>query len=151
MVSQPPYELELFQTYGPFECAIQWTRTSWSGWPIGSLVIITALIIVKIEVFAPIPNANVSTATTVKPGFFRRFRQPVANVLNQPLKESDLIHVAHSSQNFVERWSPHVKRNTPLVVRRFQSIRRPKRDLVTSNINVGMPRPAVGKTPRRAD
>lgn len=32
--------------------------------------------IVKIAVFAPIPSASVTTATTVKPAFFNSMRRP---------------------------------------------------------------------------
>ena len=37
---------------------------------------ISALMTLKIAVFAPIPKPNVNTATSVNPGFFKSIRQP---------------------------------------------------------------------------
>ena len=51
-------------------------RTSWSGSEKGSGRSISASIALKIAVFAPMPSASVSTATTVKPGLFRSERAP---------------------------------------------------------------------------
>jgi hypothetical protein len=50
-------------------------RTSRSGLRYGSGRSNTALTTLKIAVLAPMPNASVSTATAVKPGFFSNWRK----------------------------------------------------------------------------
>src|SRR6266513_5015913 len=50
-------------------------RTSRSGSRYGSGRSNTALTTLKMAVFAPMPSASVSTATAVKPGFFRSWRK----------------------------------------------------------------------------
>src|SRR2546428_12061524 len=51
------------------------TWTSSCGFRTGSDRSMSVLITEKIAVFAPMPSASVSTATAVKPGFFRSWRR----------------------------------------------------------------------------
>src|SRR5205807_9694090 len=55
----------------------------------------TASTMLKIAVFAPMPNASVSTATAVKPGFFSNWRKAKRRSLN-------IARRAH--QSFASRW-----------------------------------------------
>src|SRR6185295_4854502 len=62
--------------------------TSRSGSLKGKGLISTALIRLKIELFAPIPNASVRTATTVKPGLFASVRQPYRKSCTNPFMKA---------------------------------------------------------------
>src|SRR5690349_3630335 len=72
--SQSPNELTEFLS-GSL-CAVQLITTSLEGSCTGSERYITASIIVKIAVLAPIPSARVSTATAAKPGLLVNIRRP---------------------------------------------------------------------------
>ena len=58
--------------------------TSRSGSLKGNGFSSTALIRLKMELFAPIPKASVRTATTVKPGVFASVRQPYRRSCKNP-------------------------------------------------------------------
>src|SRR5713101_3488904 len=70
------------------ETRLSHTATSLSGSLKGRGLNSTAFIKLKMELLAPIPKANVRTATTVKPGLFASVRQPYRKSCKNPFIRS---------------------------------------------------------------